>query len=299
MRLLLLIILACVGSEVVATEVDPSSFFGGNDNQAYLDWLENVNYTSYQFITTSADPDAGAAIHWRISRDKQYLNLAIAVRATGWVGFGISEPGGMLGADMMIFEARNPTTVIDAYVKEERYPLPDDCQDWQLIDSRVGSNFLIVAVRRKLDTGDTQDWAIINDSSFNVPVTRIISAWGDAEQYSYHGQNLARGTVRWFNKLGDETTVFNAVMDELANGTFFVGPKDYKIKAIETDYQQFCINADDLRAMGVPLDIGATLIGFDPRITSPYVHHFNVYGSESEGRNTTCTAALYTDTISL
>lgn len=294
-RCLAILALAISRSNLVASEVGPASFFNGTDNQAYLDWLQTVEYQAYEFIPTSSDPNAGAAIHWSISSDEMYVDLAVAVRATGWVGFGLSEAGGMRGADMMIFEARNPTTVIDAYVQEERQPLPDDCQDWQFVDSRVGSGFLIVEVRRKLITGDSQDKAIINDSNLQIPITRVISAWGDTEQYSYHGPNRARSAVRWFNRAANDASTFKAAMDQNANGTFFIGAKDYSVKPVDTEYARFCVTGDDLRAMGVPIDEGATVIGFEPVVTSRYVHHFTIYGGESENNDTPCGFTGYSE----
>jgi hypothetical protein len=32
----------------------------------------------------------------------------VAVQATGWVGFGLSEAGGMLGSDMVIWDSQDP-----------------------------------------------------------------------------------------------------------------------------------------------------------------------------------------------
>ena len=47
-----------------------------------------------------------------------------------------------------------------------------------------------------LNTGDTQDHIIKNDTDFRAPPTRIIAAWGDTESLSYHGENRASNAVR-------------------------------------------------------------------------------------------------------
>jgi hypothetical protein len=54
--------------------------------------------------------------------------IAVAVRATGWLGFGLAEAGGMLGADMALFTPIRPTEIIDAYTLEGRRPITDNCQ---------------------------------------------------------------------------------------------------------------------------------------------------------------------------
>jgi hypothetical protein len=174
---------------------------------------------------------------------------------------------------MLIFEAQNPQTVKDAYVTVQRFPQMDDCQDWEFVDSKTEDNFLIVQVRRKLNTGDTQDLAILNDGDYGVPSQRIIAAWGDDETFAFHGMKRARGTIRWFNFGEDEATVFQEAMHANAEGSFAVRREDYPIKPIETDYANFCITGDGLRAEGIALDDGVTIIGIDPVITSEYVHH--------------------------
>jgi len=65
----------------------------------------------------------------------------------GWLGFGLSENGGMTGADMFIFEAKLPHVVVDAFVTDIRQPQIDDCQDWEFVDSRMDGEFLIVQVQ--------------------------------------------------------------------------------------------------------------------------------------------------------
>ena len=71
----------------------PSNYFGGQDVDPYLRWVESTqdDYPTRIFVPSSADPDQGAAVHWRTDGD--YLALGIAVRATGWLGFGLTVNG--------------------------------------------------------------------------------------------------------------------------------------------------------------------------------------------------------------
>ena len=65
--------------------------------------------------------DDGAAIFWNINNnDDESIDFAIAVRSEGWVGFGLSEAGGMMGSDMALYSASNPDDIIDAYVVDDR-----------------------------------------------------------------------------------------------------------------------------------------------------------------------------------
>jgi len=161
---------------------NPEDFFGGQDHQAYLEWVEQSvkDFPNSYFISSSANPAQGVAIHWKISVQEGYIDLGVAAKAKGWLSFGLSDNGGMTGSDMFLFETANPSIVTDAYVQDTRLPQDDGCQDWLLVDSSIESDFLMVKVRRLLVTGDTQDIPIRNDSGLDTPVHRVIAAWGDS-----------------------------------------------------------------------------------------------------------------------
>ena len=73
-------------------------------------------------MSSSKDDDDGAAIFWNVNNDddNDMIHFAIAVRAEGWVGFGISEAGGMIGSDLALYTASKPLELVDAYVVEDR-----------------------------------------------------------------------------------------------------------------------------------------------------------------------------------
>jgi DOMON domain len=164
----------------VASSADPSTFFGGTGNGAYLDWVASAGskYPAFQFLPSDdTDSNDGIAIHWDIPSNDTKLHLAVAARATGFVGFGLADAGGMEGSDIMLFETSNPNTVRDCYVLTDRVPITDRDQHWILVDSVIQDGFLIVEAMRKLDTGDFQDHPILNDNLETVVATRVIGAW--------------------------------------------------------------------------------------------------------------------------
>ena len=60
--------------------------------------------TKYPFSSTLlSDPARGYyTLHWNFSRETQYIYFAVNVSTTGWVGFGLSPNGGMVGSDVVI-----------------------------------------------------------------------------------------------------------------------------------------------------------------------------------------------------
>ena len=278
LRCLVLLLVSCR----YITSTTAAICFGGVDNEPYLNWL-NEKGSAYNisacYNATSSDTTQGVAIHWTIDADNLYL--AVAARAEGWVGFGLAEAGGMRGADLVIFESANPGQVRDAHVLDARVPIDDTCQDWVFLDSRADDGFLIFEAYRKLDTMDTQDRAIINDSNTAVPAQLVIAAWGETANASYHGsRNVVRTSVRWYGK-GDELTAVREKLAATSDG-FFDLKINYTIKAQETEYQSFCFNWDpDIIEQDVPNEpiavIAAEVITDEK--SARFVHHADVFGS--------------------
>jgi hypothetical protein len=263
--------------------------FQGIDVDAYLNWYETSDVsTKYpnQVYIAGSDPEAqenGAAVHWKV--DEEYVYLAVAARATGWLAFGISEAGGMLGTDMVMYTAARPYELVDAYTGDERYPQVDDCDgNWEMISSNVDleGGFLMFETRRLLNTNDPQDKQIVDDSSTMMPPHRIIAAWGDSEEVGYHGLNRARGSIRFFGS-GDEETTFMDAMDEMSEGSFEIRSREYLVPETETHYGYTCFSRSDMIEQGVLNTTDSlNVIGWMPFVQAgnePYVHHFVVHAS--------------------
>ncbi|KAL3908590.1 MAG: hypothetical protein SGILL_008427 [Bacillariaceae sp.] len=287
-------IVARAADEFGPDRVAACDHFLATNHESYLEWVERMDnaYPNSVFLK-GQDPDRpedGAAVHWKI--DEDYLYLAVAARATGWVGFGIREAGGMQGTDMVLFEAANPNVLIDAYTNDERFPQPDDCaSDWEMVESHLDlEGFLVFEARRLLDTKDPQDKKILDDSSALVAPHRVISAWGDSEQVGYHGLNVARGAMR-FHGGADEEATFKAAMDRNAEGSVEILAKSFTIPAEDTIYQPFCFSRQDLIDQGLPdTPNKLNIIGWEPLVQAgnePYVHHYVVTASTQPSCNRT------------
>ena len=212
-----------------------------NTSKFYTDWYlgnekSDAAYTHHAFLVQDGSGSAddgdgadGAALFWKVMNNATTIQFAIAVRATGWVGLGISDAGGMLGSDIALYTpavttsntdgGTNGDIILDTHVVDEHaLPITDDCQNWNFESVRSTSDdydtmedvdddddddddWIILELSRLLipDTDTTQDIAIINDAELWIPPTRIIAAWGDdATGVSFHGSKRARSAVRIF-----------------------------------------------------------------------------------------------------
>ena len=149
-----------------------------NADETYLNWYSSVGSISYvhSVYLPSIQPDTsqGIVLHWSIKDDT--IEIALVTQATGWIGFGIAEAGGMPGADIMMYEA-STNKLVDAYATSYAASIADDSQDWMLINSNV-AGYIIVEAQRLLDTGDSQDRPIVNDGDAVMQPHRNIAAWG-------------------------------------------------------------------------------------------------------------------------
>ncbi|KAL7426091.1 hypothetical protein ACHAXH_000230, partial [Discostella pseudostelligera] len=277
---------------VVVTAADPSDYFSSlssDEKEDYTTWLtdHSSSYSRHEFMPSAAasssnstsEYEDGAAIFWTIDNDSQSIHLALAVHAAGWAGFGISEAGGMIGSDMALFEAASPSELIDAHVVDDRaMPLTDTtCQDWTLKSTATaGENgWIIVEMIRLLDTNDTQDHALKDDSEISTPPTRLIAAWGDDSAVSYHGENKARGSVRLF---ATDSTPLEEILSEASDGYFDVLQNMYEIPSNETTYHSLCKTFDELSGALPEGTSNVTMIGAIPIVDQvDNVHHFVVY----------------------
>jgi dopamine beta-monooxygenase len=265
---------------LVAQAKDASSYFGGSEVDGYTAWLQTTGASSYDktaFVESTQAQGAGVALHWTIQDEA--IQLAVAARATGWVGFGLGESGSMLGADIVLYDAES-NELVDSYVLDQAMmPYRDECQSWTLINSTVENGFIIFEASRPLDTKDTQDRVILDDSDELVPSTRVLTAWGDSTSPSNHGKNTARGAIRFFgnSSAAQELEAFTYIMATEAEGNFTIRANNYVIPTDRTTYAHFCVSNKELSAMNVDLDQDLHAIGFEPFIdnrTKMSVHHY-------------------------
>ncbi|CAJ1960438.1 unnamed protein product [Cylindrotheca closterium] len=302
--LALLLQLLLGNAPVVATKEVAEAYFDGfvetTEQAGYTDWLNanfGTSYSQHSFLSTSSATGSGAAVFWTINGDE--ISFAVAARATGWLSFGISEAGGMLGSDVVYYETANPDELVDSYIMEARAaPLKDDCQSWNLIAKTITDDgWMILEVNRKLDTGDTQDHTIKIDAGGFVAPTRLIAAWGDTPTVSFHGTNAARNSVRLF--ADGSVSVKDALLTQLNSttvGIFDVRESNYEIPGQDTTYHEVCRTAADiLQEIGVT-ETPLTIIGAMPVIseaTRAYIHHFTVYSKEECGVGTYDRSMIY------
>jgi len=308
------------------------------EEEEALDESPNKNkYHGKMYIPTRSDSCNGLAFHWGVDKAHSKIHIAVAVRALGWAAFGISLTGGMVGSDIVYVEespspssgrstiARNDdggtgaARIYDAHVLDyNSRPVLDDGparQDWALKGfQKTHDGYLIFEAERALDTGDSQDLIIVDDSIPYVAHHKIIGAWGDGTTISYHGNNRVQSSIQFFpfkekEEVDDGTSappnkergsdnvyhVFLNEMDRRSEGHVDLILDSYNVLLQTTRYEDVCFSQSKLMELGLPLMDNGTnsstssstdtnllyLVGYEfliPTICTKYLHHIVVYG---------------------
>ncbi|XP_019853641.1 PREDICTED: DBH-like monooxygenase protein 2 homolog [Amphimedon queenslandica] len=73
-------------------------------------------------------------LYWNYNPTDSNLTFAVRVETTGWVGFGISPNGGMVGSDMVIGWVQDGRSYFnDRFATAQSTPAVDMQEDWFLI----------------------------------------------------------------------------------------------------------------------------------------------------------------------
>jgi dopamine beta-monooxygenase len=169
---------------------------------------------------------------------KSSIMPLLQVDAVGWVGFGITEVGGMRGADIMYFETANNGSLTDAYTLDYSKPIVDDHQDWTLKSSSLSGGVLTIEATRSLDTQDPQDKELTNDAYPAIDGTRVIAAWGDTRSIQFHSLNRVTGQIRFFGSAGIDPLA--SIKNDPAVRSFTILQNKYPIPTAATTYNHQC-----------------------------------------------------------
>jgi len=224
----------------------------------------------------------GVFLRWSVVGEE--IMLCLQAKATGWVGFGLAEVGGMKGSDIVYYEAKS-NKLTDSYAVENGMPRADACsQDWKLRSAENVDGTMTVEMSRLLVVTDTEDRNFEDDAALPMAPTAVIMAWGDDDNLSYHAQSRAKAQVRFFQQgAGGGGVSMQERIDALkADSTI------QKVEMLQSDhpipddrstqYHEECYILKDIMPAGS--EAGEFhIVGFEPFLdprTKKHIHHYVV-----------------------
>jgi dopamine beta-monooxygenase len=271
-------------------------------NQAYAKWKATTAagqggaiYTHSKLLSkgvgANGSPNGGESpsvgLHWAINGETKKIRVAVAVEATGWVGIGFPEMGGMPGADMLIFEG-SLKKLYDAYSVAYERPKVDNQQDWTMLNSVTEEGLLLFEAERDLDTGDNMDRTFADDTSQLTSGTQLIAAWGETEEMHYHGpDDRLQAAVRFFADptASSDKAFFDSVMEAESEGSVTLHLDDFTVPDRgATRYEWKCVTVADLvKEQGLPGDKPVHMIGYEMDLDpGSLLHHIVLYWDTRE-----------------
>lgn len=157
-------------------------------------------------------------VQWTL--DRKSLKIMIGVSSApyaDWVGIGVSENGGMKGADISVVRKKHSKFAIDDLISKDYVkPEKDILQNAELISATVLDNGRIRAIiQRDIETCDNEDIAI---ESYKQYLICASGATDESGEILFHGQKHAMALV---NLMADEELLFgrnfHSVPQPLAN----------------------------------------------------------------------------------
>ncbi|KAL5500620.1 hypothetical protein EMCRGX_G012211 [Ephydatia muelleri] len=227
---------------------------------------------SFPFSSTLASNQATGQplyqLQWTFDDVRKTITFNVVVHTTGWVGFGLSPNGGMVGSDVVIgwVSGDGKTYFHDRYAFAMATPPIDPSQDWILLSGSESNGYTNLTFTRKWITCDS------NDRDIKPDTARVVFSWGAADPADtslsgqYHGSN--RGSVS-LNLLGG---LVNPPPQPSDAKNFTIAVNEVVIPAEPTTY--WCTG------FKLPSEIITQkryITQISPKIDGMYVHHMQLY----------------------
>ncbi|CAG7817091.1 unnamed protein product [Allacma fusca] len=126
-------------------------------------------------------------VTWTVDFAKEYVIFNVTANTTGYVGFGFSGYGNMMGADLIVGGAFRSTPYFDDYHSIlDGEPVMDSNQSWILIHAQEVDFQTNLIFGRPFNTHDNEDLPIKNEWTY------FIWALADCDNLRYH--STSRGS---------------------------------------------------------------------------------------------------------
>jgi hypothetical protein len=155
-------------------------------------------------------------IAYEVDEEAGYATFAMTAHTEGWIGFGPTETGGMIGGNpCVVMEVDGVAEAIAMHSMEFTRPTVNADQNCELLEYESGNGETYAKIRRPLNGCAPEDIEIHDRWE-----KRYFAAWGDSHQFSYHGDKRAYLERDIFNgalpdqELPDDAFYIDVFLDE-------------------------------------------------------------------------------------
>ena len=182
------------------------------------------------------------ALQYKVQEER--LVVRLRAKTTGFLGFGLSEAGHMLGSDIVTAAVVNGEARIEDRLAgwapfslegslQIATPSIDTNQSWVSECASESGGYTDIILSRPLVTGDCADRDVVEGNMF------VIFAWSDTDLVTYHGANRGSTIVNFF--AAPAPTTFTPPED--ADSSFDFLLNNY---AMPSDVTQYVLQVTDI-----------------------------------------------------
>jgi hypothetical protein len=126
-------------------------------------------------------------VAYEVNDEVGTVDFAITARSEGWIGWGPTDTGGMMGGNpCVVQEIDGVMTAVAMHSLEMGKPIVNKDQNCELLDYSSGNGETYAKIRRPIVGCAPEDLTVHNKWAL-----RFMAAWGDSQQFSYHGDRRA------------------------------------------------------------------------------------------------------------
>jgi hypothetical protein len=225
--------------------------------------------------------DGQYLVTWNLNPSDSTITFDLDVGVTGWVGLGFSQDGYMANSDMIMSYIDNAgqAQVSDRWASGRSTPDLDTSlngtSDLTLLSGSLVNGRTKLSFKRKLDTGDKNDFAIKQGASVNVifAIRDKGNPATDNGQFNPHTRFASTKLILWDSNSSSTQITTGAVntIDLLMNN--FEVPKDqttYKCMYFQVDKML----QNQMKSTNLP---NYHAIKFEAISKTKFVHHMIIY----------------------
>ncbi|KAI9347717.1 PHM/PNGase F domain-containing protein [Obelidium mucronatum] len=238
--------------------------------------LSSKQFTNCQVIAPTF------ALHWTANSSVIVFGVDVDIpsNSNSWVGLGVSQMGGMFGADLWIL-LKNSTTgkyyIQDSFASSTLTPVADVQQDAFLLTAPPASaTNTVFTFMRPIKTCDAADYEIVEGVAHH-----IVYAWGQSTTaFGYHGPTDRGNTVLTLLSASLNSTA--GVQKEKAQKAVHKLQLSSSLQSLEIRFPNVTVPSQMTSYLcvhfEVPSDQKYHVVEFEGIVTTSVVHHMIMYG---------------------
>lgn len=200
----------CAENEVLVKDTSISSL---SNKARFLGGALDTTIPSTFERSVTMDGEGCQNVEWTVNKETMKITFRFeSSEGADWVGFGLSENGGMKGADLAIVRKKKTEFIVEDRVSiENTLPKLDALQNVELLHAEIHNQRIVAVIRRDLNTCDLDDIPIQPNKQYLVCTSGATDSVGELV-YPEPTSAEAKTSKALVNLMLDEDLLLNQML---------------------------------------------------------------------------------------